>query len=187
MSMQDQLVRRAQAGDHEAFGALVHAVIGRLYSSARLILRDPDKAEDVVQDVLISAWRDVRALRDPGRWDAWLHRLLVRSCYRAAKQHRRREYVEIPFALDYDSAARDDLALVGLRDQLERAFDRLSTDQRMVLVLAYFADLSLLDISTALDIPIGTTKSRLHRAMAVLRAEIDSDARLATAVDGRTA
>ena len=79
--MQHDVVRRAQQGDHEAFGAIVHEVIGRMYASAHLIVRDADRAEDAVQDALVAAWRDLRGLRDPDRLDAWLHRLLVRSCY----------------------------------------------------------------------------------------------------------
>lgn len=77
--MDHELVRRAQQGDREAFGALVHDAIARLYASARLIVRDVELAEDVVQDALIEAWRDIKGLRDPDRLDAWLHRLLVRA------------------------------------------------------------------------------------------------------------
>ena len=88
--MQQELARRAREGDHDAFSALVRETLGRLYTTARLILRDPDRAEDAVQDALIDAWRDIRGLRDLDRLDAWLHKLLVRSCYRAAKRERRR-------------------------------------------------------------------------------------------------
>jgi DNA-binding beta-propeller fold protein YncE len=81
--MQRELVERAISGDHDAFSVLARASIGRLYSIATLILRDGDRAQDAVQDALVSAWRDVRAIRDPDAWDAWLHRLTVRACYRA--------------------------------------------------------------------------------------------------------
>jgi len=184
--MRLELVRRAQEGDHEAFGALVHGVIARLYATATLILRDPDRAEDAVQDALIQAWRDIRGLRDPDRLDAWLHRLLVRSCYRAARRHHRRRVVEIPLAFDHDTPVPDGLVSIGVRDQLERAFARLPTDHRTILVLAYYADLSLADVSVALGIPLGTTKSRLHRATDALRAALAADER-SGAQTGRTA
>ena len=185
--MRNELVQRAQQGDHEAFGALVHGVIARLYATARLILRDSDRAEDAVQDALIEAWRDIRGLRDPDRLDAWLHRLLVRSCYRAAKRDRRRQIVEIPLAFDHDTPVPDGLASIGIRDQLERAFARLPSDHRTILVLAYYADLSLADVSVALGIPLGTTKSRLHRATDALRAALAADERAAASPTGRTA
>ena len=68
----------------------------RLYGAARLILRDDALAEDVVQDALLRAWQDLRGLRDPERFDAWLQRVLVRTCYRAAKRHRLRATARAP-------------------------------------------------------------------------------------------
>ena len=88
--MQQDLVVRAQGGDLDAFSELTAGRTGRLYAAARLILRDDERAADAVQDALLQAWLDLRGLRDPERFDAWLHRLLVRACYRAAKRHRSR-------------------------------------------------------------------------------------------------
>ncbi len=73
--MQVGLVERAREGDHDAFAALAAAALGRLDGAARLILRDPDQAKDAVQNALVRAWRDLPTLRDPERFDAWLHRL----------------------------------------------------------------------------------------------------------------
>ena len=78
--MTADLVERAQRGDHAAFDALATAAYSRLYAIAARILRDPYAAEDAVQDALVRAWRDLRAVRDPERFDAWLHRLLVHAC-----------------------------------------------------------------------------------------------------------
>jgi RNA polymerase sigma-70 factor, ECF subfamily len=185
--MHHELVRRAQNGDREAFGVVVREVIARLYASARLILRDPDRAQDAVQEALIEAWRDIPGLRDPDRLEAWLHRLLVRSCYRLAKRDRSRRIIEIPLAFDHDPSARDGLEGVGVRDELDRALARLSPDQRTILVLTYYADLSLADVSAALGIPIGTAKSRLHRAANALRAALAADQRAVALTTGRIA
>ncbi len=170
--MQQELARRAREGDHDAFSALVRETLGRLYTTARLILRDPDRAEDAVQDALIEAWRDIRGLRDLDRLDAWLHKLLVRSCYRAAKRERRRDIAEIPLEPFHDGARPDGSLSIADRDEIERAFQRLTQDQRTVLTLVYFADLSLADAAVALGVPIGTTKSRLHHALIALRAAL---------------
>jgi RNA polymerase sigma-70 factor (ECF subfamily) len=83
--VQRDLVERAQRGDHDAFAILVGATIGRLDAAARLILRDPERARDAVQDAYLRAWRDLPTLRDPERFDAWLRRLVVRACLNEAR------------------------------------------------------------------------------------------------------
>ena len=88
--MQRELVERAIGGDRDAFSSLVGASVGRLYAVATLILRDSDRAQDAVQDALISAWTDVRALREADAWGAWLHRLTVWACYPEASLRRAR-------------------------------------------------------------------------------------------------
>ena len=88
--MTSDLVERAQRGDHEAFDALASAAYHRLYAIAMRILRDGYAAEDAVQDALVRAWRDLRALRDADALDAWLNRLLVNACRDQARRTRRR-------------------------------------------------------------------------------------------------
>ena len=93
--MRRDLVERAMAGDHDAFSELARISIGRLYATARLILRDDGRAEDATQEALVAAWRDLSALRDPDRFDAWLHRLIVRACYRESRRGRHRWTIEV--------------------------------------------------------------------------------------------
>ena len=175
--MQVELVERARAGDHEAFTALVSASAGRLYGAAKLILRDPDRAQDAVQEACVLAWRHVRALRDPEAWDAWLYRLTVRACYRLARTNRRREMAEVHLATDEAGfLAEFDLSTqVAERDRLSRELGRLPVDQRTVMVLHFYLDLPLTDVADILDIPAGTAKSRLHRGLAALRAELSAE------------
>jgi RNA polymerase sigma-70 factor, ECF subfamily len=82
------LVEAAASGDSEAFAALASSRVDRLYATAMLMLRDHAGAEDAVQEALVRAWRDLPALRDQDRFDAWLRRLLVRSCYDEARRSR---------------------------------------------------------------------------------------------------
>ena len=191
--MQAELVARAQQGDREAFSTLASGVSALLYATARLILRQPDRAEDAVQDALVEAWRDIRGLRDPERLDAWLHRLLVRSCHRHARRDQRRRVTEIAVP-DLERAgaaaaevAHDAAGALADRDELERAFRRLTDDQRTLLALVYYADLSLADVSVAMGVPLGTTKSRHHRAMAALRAALAADERAIPVANGQPA
>lgn len=175
--MDRELAIRARSGDHEAFAELAARTIGRLTAVARLILRDEDRAQDAVQDALVDAWRDIRGLREPERLEAWLHRLLVRSCYNQARRQRRRTVVEVALSPAEEPQVGDVQRSVAAHDQLERGLRRLTHDQRAVLVLTYYVDLPLADAARALDIPLGTMKSRLNRAVQALRAAIEADDR----------
>ena len=175
--MQRDLVVRAQAGDVDAFSALTAGRTDRLYAVARLILRHDELAADAVQDALLGAWLDLRGLRDPDRFDAWLHRLLVRACYRAARRRRDREVVELTLGRAFEPATPDAQRAVAVRDQLERGFRRLSAEQRAVIVLHHYLGLSLVESAEVLAIPLGTMQSRLSRATQAMRAALEADER----------
>jgi RNA polymerase sigma factor (sigma-70 family) len=175
--MQRDLVVQAQGGDLDAFSALTAGLITRLYAAARLILGHDEQAADAVQDALLQAWLDLRGLRDPDRFEAWLHRLLVRACYRAAKRRRDREIVEIKVASTVDTVTPDAQRALVVRDQLERGFRRLSAEQRVVIVLHHYLGFSLLESAEVLAIPLGTMQSRLSRATQAMRAALEADER----------
>ena len=173
--MQRDLVERARRGDHDAFAELAGAAISRMDGAARLILRDPDQAKDAVQNAMVRAWRDLPTLRDPDWFDAWLHRLLVRCCIDETRRSRRQRLdVELT---DLDLQANDATSAAADRDELERGFRRLEPEQRALIVLHHYLDLPLPEVAFALRIPLGTAKSRLHRALQVMRAGIEADAR----------
>jgi RNA polymerase sigma-70 factor (ECF subfamily) len=184
--MRRELVERAMAGDHDAFSELARVSIGRLYAVARLILRDPHGAEDATQEALVAAWRDLSALRDPDRFDGWLHRLLLRACYREAWRGRRRWTVESEVR-EWDGMVPDPTADFADRDQLERGFSRLAPDQRAVIVLHHYLGLTLDETADALGVPPGTARSRINRAMGALRAALDADARSGNSNERRLA
>jgi RNA polymerase sigma-70 factor (ECF subfamily) len=156
-----------------------------LVELAHRILRDVDRAEDALQEALISAWRDLPGLREPDRFDAWLHRLVVRACIVEAKRERRRVFNLRVLPMDVATAT-DDFLKVAERDRLERGFRRLPPDQRALLALRHFEDRDPNEIAEILDIPVGTVHSRLHHAHNAMRAALDADAR-AVAVGGRSA
>ena len=175
--MQRDLVVRAREGDHDAFSELAAGAIDRLLRVARLIVRDDDRAQDAVQDALVTAWLNVRALRDPDRFDAWLHRVLVRSCYRTVGSDRRRNAAEVTLLPIDRDAIPDAQQTLAIRDQLDRGFRRLPVDLRAVLVVHHYLSLRDQEAADMLDIPLGTMKSRLHRATVQLRAALDADER----------
>ena len=168
--MQQALVERAQSGDHEAFSVLVRTSYPRLHGVANLVLRDRDRAQDAVQDALVLAWRNIRALRDADAWDAWLYRLTLRACNRAARTSRRRDVVELHVEPDRHPVVETDLArVVSDREVLAAALEPLPYDQRVGKVLPIHLALPLPHAAAILDIPVGTAKSRLHRGLAALR------------------
>jgi RNA polymerase sigma-70 factor, ECF subfamily len=166
-----ELVERAQRGDREAFDALVGATYHRLYAIARRILRDGYAAEDAVQEALVRAWRDLRGLRDRGRFDAWLHRLLVRACQDQVRRRARRP-MEVDVTSIEEPAADDRVRDLIDRDELERAFLRLPVEQRAALVLTHYVGLSGPEVAAILGIPAGTVYSRIHYGAEAMRAAI---------------
>jgi RNA polymerase sigma-70 factor (ECF subfamily) len=184
--MQRRHVELAISGDRAAFGQLVEGSIGRLFTLARLILDDPAAAEDATQDACVAAWRHIRGLRDPDRFDAWMHRLLVNACNREARRGHRRRRVEVHGAI-VDTSAPDAIAHVAQRDELARGFLRLDVDQRAVLVLHHYLGLGLDEIAEELGVPPGTVRSRLHRGTRAMRAALDADARGRPVGQGRPA
>ena len=171
-----ELVERAMGGDHEAFSQLAQQAVTRMYGIARLILRDNDRAKDAVQETLVATWRELPMLRDPDRFEAWTGRLLVRACYREARRQQRRTIVERSVRA-IEGGAHDPLTEVADRDELERGFRRLSPEQRALLVHHYYLGLPLVQTAAILDLPVGTVKSRLHRATQALRAALEAEAR----------
>lgn len=174
--MDPDLVTMAQGGDQRAFETLATIAHPRLYRIALGVLGDPGSADDATQRALVAVWRDLPRLRDPLRFDAWSHRLVVRACYAEAKRRPRWLPESSIDEADQPSApdAYDDVAD---RDELERGLRRLSVEHRAVIVLRYMLDLPRDQVAEALDVSVGTVDSRLHRALEALRAAIDADAR----------
>jgi RNA polymerase sigma-70 factor (ECF subfamily) len=170
------LVEQAQRGDAEAFDALARMVGDRCLAIAVRILRDIDLAEDAVQAALITAWTELRTLRDPTRFEPWLHRILTNACYTEAR--RRRRWSEglriLPVPAAYGP---DEYLTVDDRDLLERALRRLTVEQRAVLVFHHYLGLSIAEVATRTGLPLGTAKSRLHHAARALRASLEADSR----------
>jgi RNA polymerase sigma factor (sigma-70 family) len=168
---QHGLVERAKQGDRYAFAELARASGARLDATARLILRDPDLAQDAVQETLIRAWRGLPGLRDPATFDHWLHSLVAHACIDLIRKRRRR-VIEVELTPIHESPMLDDAAIVADRDQLDRALARLEPETRAVVVLHFYLDLPLPRVADLLGIPVGTAKSRLHRSLGVLRSSM---------------
>jgi RNA polymerase sigma-70 factor (ECF subfamily) len=174
--MDTDLVAQAQQGDKDAFAVLVGARVDRYLAIANRILRDLSLAEEATQQTLLDLWRDLPQLRDPARFDAWSYRVLVRACYAEARQSRRWAS-NIRLLPADEQAAVDPTSDILNRDELERAFRRLSLDHRTVIVLHHYLELSHPEAAEILGVSAGTVASRLHYALRGLRAALEADTR----------
>ena len=169
------IVERAMRGDREAFGSLVMMTGDRMYAIATRILRDTHLAEDALQGALITVWRQLPTLRDPDAFEGWVRAIVIHACY--AEARRRKAWAANVQALPLDGpAGPDEYLSVADRDVLDRAFRRLSVEQRAVFVLHHHVGLPLVEIAETLGVPPGTARSRLHYATRVLRAALVADA-----------
>jgi RNA polymerase sigma-70 factor (ECF subfamily) len=185
MGSVDELVERARRGDNLAFQTLLEGRIGALLRLASAILGNDDDARDAVQQASLQAWRELPALREPARFDAWLGRILTNACRTVLRSRRRRRIREIPVgSLDEMS----DIALTsrsvpdpGERsDEIEvvsRAFDRLSADARILLGLHHLEGHTISETASRAGISIATAKWRLHMARAALERALEVEQR----------
>ena len=158
---------------------LVGGHLARLDAAARLILRDAELARDAVQEAMVKAWKNLRGLRDPDRFDAWLHRLTINACLDATRRRRGR-IQEVELTPLHEVSVPDPSSRVADALYVERMLAGIDPAQRAVVVLHYFLDLTLPETASALGIPVGTAKSRLNRALAAMRITVVDDEPVAT-------
>jgi RNA polymerase sigma-70 factor (ECF subfamily) len=172
--LRTRLVERARNGDDVAFSELVDLDGDRCYAIAYRILRDGERAQDAVQQAFLLAWRELPRLRDPERFEVWLHRLVVNACYEEFRRYRRWSANVRMLPVDGPAAA-DTTISIDERDALERAFRTLSPEHRAVAVLHHHAGVPLTSIAEITGVPLGTVKSRLHYATRILRGALATD------------
>ena len=170
-------IARCQDGDREAFRHLVDRYKDVLFGTAVLMTGNRAVAEEQMQEAFLSAWRGIRGFRHGSPFKPWLLRILVNT---VLAQRRRRTLPTVhldgsspdePAGSPIDPAS----ALDSLENRMElrRAIASLSMHHRQVVALRYFADLTVPEVARALSVREGTVKSRLHRALAVLRQQLD--------------
>lgn len=163
------LVARARSGDEEAFRRLVERNQDRAYGLALRIVRSPRDAEEVAQDSFVRAWKALPSFRGEARFSTWLHRIVARCALdRAAALGRRRDR-EAEMSEAIERFAASDAVDPVRRLEVESLVAGLSAPQRAVVSLFYARDQSVREIARALDMPLGTVKTHLHRARAALR------------------
>jgi RNA polymerase sigma-70 factor (ECF subfamily) len=161
---EDALSTRDTADANARFIHLAANELDRAYRLAGLLLRDSAEAEDATHEALLRAWRSRASLRDPGGFQAWFDRILVNVCRDRLRRRARVRFIPLEGAANA-TVGGDPFGAVLDRDEVLRAMAVLDDDERMVVVLHFWADLTLAAIAERLGVPPGTVKSRLHRAL----------------------
>jgi RNA polymerase sigma-70 factor, ECF subfamily len=172
------LVRRVQGGDMAAFEELFHKYNGVIYRTALAITRDPGIAEEVLQDCFYKAYTNIHRIQSDLPLSPWLHRVAVNLSCNALKRRRHwlepiENLAERLFA-DPHHSPEHLCEQSELQGTLRDIVNTLPLKHRVVIVLHYLQDLSLPEIATILDCPVGTVKSRLHYARKVLKLELEA-------------
>lgn len=167
------LVIRAAQGDRDAFGRLIERRSDRLLRTARAILRNEAEAHDAAQEALVSAWANLPHLRNPNQFDAWLNRVLVNRCRETLRQRNRSREIDLARA---DPAVTDSAAGSTDTAAVRAAFQRISVEDRTILLLHHLHGLPLAEVAHHLSIPVGTAKSRLWNARRALERALEAEA-----------
>lgn len=168
------LVEAARAGDSAAFEVLLGSRLDRTFRTARSILGNDSDARDAVQETWISAWRHLPRLQDAVAFEGWLDRILVNACRSALRRRGRVREIHLVESPDFIVKSPGP-EQVTERDVVERAFGKLTAEQRAVLVLHHLHQRPVAEIATALGVPDGTVKWRLHAARAALDRALEQE------------
>jgi RNA polymerase sigma-70 factor (ECF subfamily) len=160
-----------QAARADAFRTLADRHLDASYRLAQVILGQRPEAEDATHDAFVTAWRKWSTLRDPALFEHWFDRILVNTCRNRLRHVSRRRTED--FTADLEFVGSDAYGPTHDRDILWPAMATLAPDQRVIVALRFYRDLSIDQIADRLGIRAGTVKSRLHRALRGLRTRLD--------------
>lgn len=162
-----------QARTLDAFEALSDRCLDDSYRLASLVLRDPIEAQDVVHDAVLIGWRKFGSLRDPMRFEAWFGRIVLNLCRDRLRARGRGRVREAALGAAMEVSRPDEFGRIAQRNAIAAAFPKLDPDLQLVVALRFYRDLPLEGIAELLGVPLGTVKSRLHRGLKRLRAELE--------------
>jgi RNA polymerase sigma-70 factor (ECF subfamily) len=172
------LIRRARAGDQEAFSVLVRLHQRQVYMLALRMLRDPEEASEAAQDVFLAAWQGLGRFREEARFATWLYRITYRHCLKVSEGRRRDEAARAEMAAEHarEQGPQGTLANfharaaeADVRETVRAEIALLPPKYRYALVLRHLQELSYEEIAEVMRVPIGTVKTHLFRARALLK------------------
>ena len=180
LTSEADLVRAAQCGDRSAFDALAAQHAPTILRAAYVILGSGDEAEDVAQDTLIAAYRNLATYRHDAPFGAWLHRIAVNRSYDHIRR-RQRQHRLVDDLIGGSSGSDEDNAVLEarageVREEVRELIAGLDAKNRAIVALRFLEDMPLKEIAATLDMPEGTVKRRLHEVLKVLRVRMTEGA-----------
>ncbi|MBE0449123.1 MAG: sigma-70 family RNA polymerase sigma factor [Actinobacteria bacterium] len=171
------LIRRCQQGDVDAFESLFQQYSTKALRTAYLLTGRQHIAEDITQESFIQCYREIKRLRHPEAFQAWFYRILVRISWRVLSKEKGRLSLETLNDSDHeflisDASVSEAVETKQMQDVLHQALNKLSAPLRTAIILHYFNEFSIKEISEVLGCRAGTVKSRLHNARKRLADEI---------------
>ncbi|WP_113928501.1 sigma-70 family RNA polymerase sigma factor [Bacillus sp. P14.5] len=166
-----KLINKAKKGDKNAFTQLIEAEKTKLYRTAFLYTKNKDDSLDIVQETIYKALISIKNLKEPTYFSSWLMRILINKSLDFIKK--RKKVVSIDFEIDVSTPSRE--ANIVDRLELFTAIDHLNERYKTLIILKYYQDKTLKQIAKILDLPEGTVKSNLHRAIQELRILLKED------------
>ena len=162
-----ELVRDFQAGKTDAFEALMQRHERAVFNLVYRMMGRMEDAREVTQDAFLSCFRHLRSFRGEAAFATWMHRIAVNACYDALRR-RRPAAVSIDERIDAASHDPDPADQAAAAADVQRALLAIPVEFRAVLVLHELQDVPVEEVATALEVPVGTVKSRLHRGRVAL-------------------
>jgi RNA polymerase sigma-70 factor (ECF subfamily) len=179
-----ECVRRIQRGETETFEILVRRHEKAIFNVVYRMLGNYDDAAETAQEVFLSAYRAIGQFRGDANFSTWLYRIALNhaSTRRKSTSSRQRRLVPIDDTELVDNVElgpAQSLEKKELRQRVQRALNELQPEDAMVILLRDLQDVAYEDVARVLNIPVGTVKSRLHRARQALKARLTADFRAA--------
>ena len=164
------LLQLISQGDEDALVTLYTRYEGKLYGYILRSIHDPDTAEDILQESLLTIWQKAKTFRGEGRVIAWVFGIVHNRIKRSYRERRNAPLNEFTAAPDRMETWVDNKLISRQRQKLLRAgLDKLSTKHRLVLELVFYQGMTMKEISNICKIPVGTVKSRLSYVKVALK------------------
>ena len=163
-----KLVRKSKKGNNLAFSTLIKSYEKDLYKVAIAMTKNDDDALDCIQEAILQAYISIKDLRQDEYFKTWLIKILINKCNALLKKNKKILNLDVSIA-ENDKVEQSD------RLELKDSINNLDSDLKIVVILYYYEDMSIKDISESLNIPQGTIKSRLSRARSKLKEMLSID------------
>jgi RNA polymerase sigma-70 factor (ECF subfamily) len=178
----EELVEACQAGEASAFDVLVARWEDKIRGAAYRFLGSEEEARDVAQEAFLKAYRALGGFKREARFSSWLYQIATNLCRDRLRRRRTRAAVSLeeleetgPVIVETRPGAHERLQQMDLARVVRRAVHALTEEQREVVILKEYQELTFLEIAQALDVPVSTVKTRLYRGLGQLRLQLERE------------